>query len=110
METVRFQLPKTAESGRCGWFQWAKDRVKLNACRLAHWLGMPGIVRDWEEDDLVTGLRLSIKVTRHHTQINIGNRDITFDRLTGKWIGAGYLNPECRSAPEMTLSTGASDE
>jgi hypothetical protein len=89
-----------ADAGATRWQIW-RSRSRRALCGLVHRLGLPGFVRDYEVDDLVTGFHIHIRVTRFGTYIHIGGRDYSFDRLTGKWIGSGMVTcgPKCSTCP-----------
>ena len=94
------QCSRSVESGAAFWLiQWLRFRSRLG--HILHGIRMPGFVRDCETDDLVTGYRIAIRVTGFHTQISIGSREFTFDRLTGNLIGSGMAI--CNDAPTTKL-------
>jgi len=82
------QFPRPAEMGATRFVIW-RWRVRYWICRLVHWFGLPGMVRDFDTTDTVTGNRIRIMVRRTGTTLWINGREYHFDRLSGKLTGTG---------------------
>lgn len=79
------------------------DRIRLALGRLAHWVGIPGFIRDTVINDPVTGQQIEIRVYALDTRLTIDGRDYYFGRFGGKLEGAGMgcvsQSSRCISAP-----------
>lgn len=70
-----------------------KDRLRMPRrflCRAMNWVGLPGMIREYKAYDMVLGKEVHIYTMGSTTNVCIGGRDISFDRLTGRHIGTGY--------------------
>ena len=72
------------------WWDIFTLRMKARIYRLLDRLGCPGIVRNFEYNDLVTGQHLELRLGTFFWHISIDGRDYYFRRLTGKFDGTGY--------------------
>lgn len=80
--------PKVAEQGATIWQIW-RGRIVIVLGRVAGKLRLPGLVRDAEIQDPITGQHVSIAVGPLFTRITVDGRDYYFRRFSGRLDGAG---------------------
>ena len=84
--------------------RWSRlrGRLKLWVGGLLRGRGGPGLVQPVMLDDAVTGWTFQVHVGGLSTTISVGDRDYTFDRLTGRFLGSGYANRSSCCIPDRT--------
>jgi hypothetical protein len=88
---VRFPAERTARpagGGASGWQIW-KGRMRERVGRLLSSVGVPGAVKDATIKDAVTGQEISVVVGALYVRLSVDGRDYYFDRVTGRFDGAG---------------------
>jgi hypothetical protein len=90
-EILQFPIERTSHLARGGstTFESLKSRLREAVGRVANRLGLPGIVQPVEIYDQATGQRITIAVGSIMVRLTIDGRDFFFDRLTGRFDGAG---------------------
>jgi hypothetical protein len=66
-----------------------RSRAREIFGRIANRLGMPGAVQPVEIEDPATGQHITLAVGTVMVRLTVNGRDFYFDRLTGRYDGAG---------------------
>jgi hypothetical protein len=66
-----------------------KGRLREALGRLATRLGLPGAMQPIELLDEATGQHIGVTVGTLTVRLSVNGRDFYFDRLTGRYVGAG---------------------
>ena len=101
MSVLKFPGEPVSHSAMMAATRWQilQHRVLELLCVTLQRLGVPGAIQNVEIDDPVTGQKLEIRVNRLSTRISIDGRDYYFERLSGRFSGAGYATQHagCRT-------------
>lgn len=84
----KISIGRPATSGATR-FDVLKGRIRELAGAVANRLGMPGVIRNADISDSVTGQKLTVQVSPWFVRLSVDGRDYYFDRLTGTFDGAG---------------------
>ena len=92
MSVIKFPGEPVGHSAMMTATRWEilQHRLVELLCLALQRLGVPGAIQNVEIDDPVTGQKLEIRVNRLSTRISIDGRDYYFERLSGRFSGAGY--------------------
>lgn len=71
-------------------FQVALGRIRVWFGQALQTKQMPGLLRDAEIQDEVTGQSIVIRTGPLFTRISVNGRDYFFDRFTGRFDGSGF--------------------
>jgi hypothetical protein len=82
------RVPRSAQLGATN-FDILRGRARQWLGRILSRVGMPGSIKPVEFDDKFTGQHIAVSVGELFTCISVGGRDYYFDRLTGRFDGAG---------------------
>ena len=66
---------------------WSRLKVRLG--RLLLWLCAPGLIRDCEVEDSVSGCFVEVRVGVLFSRVSVNGRDFYFRRFSGKFDGTG---------------------
>jgi hypothetical protein len=90
-DVIRFPAERTARPARVG-----ASVLDLVRDRLREWLGrglnmasIPGVIAATDIHDQTTGQHIAIAVSALSVRLTVNGRDFYFDRLTGRFRGAG---------------------
>jgi hypothetical protein len=70
-------------------FDTARSRIRMFLGLCLGQLAIPGVVRDTDIQDRVTGDHVSVRVGPLFTVLSVNGRDYYFDRITGGFDGSG---------------------
>jgi hypothetical protein len=88
---IRFPSERTSHPVRNGasWIDIGKGRLRACLGHMMNWFGLPGAISAAEIDDHSTGQHVAVAVDAHFVRLTVNGRDFYFDRLTGRYDGAG---------------------
>jgi hypothetical protein len=78
-----------ASAGKASWYEILRSRIRRWIGRTLTRVGAPGAIRNIEIFDELTHQRVEVSVSGSYTRIRVNGRDFYFDRITGRYDGAG---------------------
>ncbi len=88
---VQFAQKDRANPPRFGATRWAvmRSRALEWLGRFFKWLRFPGVIKEGQIDDSVSGHHIMVRVGLLFTCLSVNGRDYYFSRLSGKFDGTG---------------------
>lgn len=90
-DVLRFPAERTSHPARAGAtvLDVAKGRFREILGQIANRFGAPGAVRAVKIEDRASGQQITVEVGTVMVRWTVNGRDFYFDRLTGRYDGAG---------------------
>ncbi|SRR6266568_1855813 len=92
-KAIELPVKRPAAAGAT-WWQITRGRLRERVGALLSWVRIPGAISQATIDDPVTHQHIEVHVTALYTRLTVDGRDYYFDRLTGRYDGAGMGCPQ----------------
>lgn len=89
LRVIRDEEARSTARNKPWWAIRMIERARTFIGRICTRLAIPGIVKNFEFEDRMTGNKIEFIVTARATTLRINDRDYSFGRFSGRFMGTG---------------------